>query len=69
MLQNEGKYVVKARNKRGVGSGGRGLFLGGKAMGMVPGQQDGGTSPPFSNRKGPLMSVTLILIGPHFLFL
>lgn len=64
----KGKYVMKARNKRGVGSGGHVLFLGGKAIGLIPWQQVGGTSPPFNNRKGPLMSISLRLIGPHLLF-
>lgn len=62
-----GKYIVKSKNKRGVGSGGHGLFLGSRGMDLVPWQQDGGTFSPYSNRKCPLMSIILMLIGPHVL--
>lgn len=37
-------------------------------MGQVPWQWDGVIpTPPFGNRKGPLVSRSLMLIGPHFL--
>lgn len=41
----KGKCAVKAINRKGVGSAGHGLFLGGKAVGLVPWQWDGGTPP------------------------
>lgn len=41
----KGKCAMKATNRKGVGREAMGLFLGGKAMGLVPWQWDGSTLP------------------------